>query len=66
VREKTLLALQITYRCLDNQKGFLKLSLEIEQEKYSGGKINIQDVTFATVQTLSKVNLNDYRNTCSE
>lgn len=29
----------------------------------SGGKINIQDVTFATVQTLSKVNLNDYRNT---
>lgn len=29
----------------------------------SGGKINIQDVTFATVQTLSNVDLTKYKNT---
>ena len=29
----------------------------------SGGKVNIQDVTFATVQTLSKVDLSLYENT---
>lgn len=73
---KTRMAMEIIGRrnqktlWITNNLTLLKQSKKVFKQFYSNkvgeisaGKVNIQDITFATVQTLSKVDLNKYRDT---